>query len=402
MSTMKTAGAILALAVMLTSCGDGPAPATRLAADTQDAGREQAGARGESDTAQWETVSTMPLPIRYPWVHVSTGQRLLFWGGVTHAPDEKGYDFSLGYPPGYPGYLGTAAVDGIAYEPEADRWEPIPPAPIPALAREATSVWTGRELLVWGPVPGTRSSAGALYDPHTRQWRQMVAQDRLILGQGTWAGDRFVVLGWDRERRVIAAAYLPDTDQWTGLPDPPVRNYHGLLAWTGTEVIATDGYDIHDIVRWAPADKQWRPTAPGPDVKRVAHSSLAISGRFVFMFGRSLQTEPPTDMLMPEPGMAVYDMEADEWWEAAEPPGGNDLRGAYSMWVDRMIYRPVPGGSEAYAYEPDGDRWKPAPVPPHRDRPLVAHDAVWSLTVPSPPDPGQPYVPATLERYDLE
>ncbi|MEW6473933.1 MAG: hypothetical protein AB1679_16905 [Actinomycetota bacterium] len=344
----------------------------------------------------------MPLPIRYPWEHVSTGQRLLFWGGVTHAPDEKGYDFSLGYPPGYPGYLGTAVVDGMAYDPEADRWERIPPAPIPALGFEASAVWTGHELLVWGPVPGTRSSAGALYHPATRQWRQMAAPGRLVLGQGMWADDRFVVLGWDADRRVIAEAYRPDTDQWTPLPAPPVRDYQGLLAWTGPEVIATDGYDMHDIVRWAPGDAQWRPTEPGPDADRVVHASFAISGRFVFQFGRSRQTEPPTDMLGPEPGMAVYDIHADDWWEAAEPPGGKDLRAAYSMWLDRMIYRPAPESSEAYAYDPEADRWKPASVPPRRDRPLVADDAVWSLTAPSHPDPGQPYVPATLERYGLE
>ena len=38
---------------------------------------------------------------------------------------------------------------GAAYDPAADRWDGIPPAPLAARAR-AAAVWTGREFIVWG------------------------------------------------------------------------------------------------------------------------------------------------------------------------------------------------------------------------------------------------------------
>ena len=65
-----------------------------------------------------------------------TGSRLLFWGGgTTNAPGDV--------PPA------TALAGGAAYDPAADRWLPLPAAPLSARAR-ATAVWTGREFVVWG------------------------------------------------------------------------------------------------------------------------------------------------------------------------------------------------------------------------------------------------------------
>jgi N-acetylneuraminic acid mutarotase len=39
--------------------------------------------------------------------------------------------------------------DGSAYDPGADRWEPLPASPLGGRAR-AAAVWTGREFIVWG------------------------------------------------------------------------------------------------------------------------------------------------------------------------------------------------------------------------------------------------------------
>jgi hypothetical protein len=65
-----------------------------------------------------------------------TGSRLLFWGGGTsNAPGDA--------PPA------TALAGGATYDPAADRWLPIPAAPLAARAR-AMAVWTGREFVVWG------------------------------------------------------------------------------------------------------------------------------------------------------------------------------------------------------------------------------------------------------------
>ena len=66
---------------------------------------------------------------------VWTGRRLILWGGETGTPG------SFVIPP-----------HGLAYDPEADRWSPLPQAPLRG-RRDPVGVWTGRSLLVWGGDP---------------------------------------------------------------------------------------------------------------------------------------------------------------------------------------------------------------------------------------------------------
>src|SRR5947209_102817 len=59
-----------------------------------------------------------------------TGSRVMLWGGGTTTS---------------PGDVPPATVNpgGSAYDPAADRWEPLPAAPLTPRAR-AAAVWTGR------------------------------------------------------------------------------------------------------------------------------------------------------------------------------------------------------------------------------------------------------------------
>ena len=62
---------------------------------------------------------------------VWTGKGLLVWGGGT---------FRAG---------SLIAQRGLAYDPRANRWSPLPWAPL--LGRLApTAVWTGHAMIVWG------------------------------------------------------------------------------------------------------------------------------------------------------------------------------------------------------------------------------------------------------------
>jgi hypothetical protein len=75
---------------------------------------------------------------------VWTGKRLLVWGGETGMPG------AFVIPP-----------HGLAYDPEADRWSPLPQAPLRGRL-EPAAVWTGRSLIVWG---GQGFADGALFTP---------------------------------------------------------------------------------------------------------------------------------------------------------------------------------------------------------------------------------------------
>jgi hypothetical protein len=87
-----------------------------------------------------------------------TGKRLLLWGGQT-ALDPKG------------GTVSAVPAHGLAYDPGANRWSTLPPAPILGHV-DPTSVWAGRELIVWG---GDAVSCGKGGQCTTRHFRDGAA-----------------------------------------------------------------------------------------------------------------------------------------------------------------------------------------------------------------------------------
>ena len=65
---------------------------------------------------------------------VWTGKRLLIWGGTTSVPS---------------GVKLVTPNRGLAYDPKANSWSPLPRAPL--LGRlDPTAVWTGRAMIFWG------------------------------------------------------------------------------------------------------------------------------------------------------------------------------------------------------------------------------------------------------------
>jgi hypothetical protein len=91
-------------------------------------------------TNAWRELAPMDSG-RKDAVAVWTGRRLILWGGETGAPG------SFVIPP-----------HGLAYDPQADRWSPLPQAPLRG-RRDPVGVWTGRSLLVWGGDPGFADGA---------------------------------------------------------------------------------------------------------------------------------------------------------------------------------------------------------------------------------------------------
>jgi hypothetical protein len=77
---------------------------------------------------------------------VWTGKWLLVWGGETGRPG----DFVT--PP-----------HGLAYDPRADRWSPLPQAPLRGRL-DPLAVWTGHALIVWG---GADFADGAAFKPRS-------------------------------------------------------------------------------------------------------------------------------------------------------------------------------------------------------------------------------------------
>jgi hypothetical protein len=118
----------------------------------------------------------------------------------------------------------AAVRDGAAYDPIADSWRSLPPAPL--ALNDANAVWTGKEMVVLGALldannhSTTRHARGIAFDPKSDRWRQLPAYPLSQQASSVaWTGSE--VLAWDYE--LEAGAYNATDDTWRELPDLPLR-----------------------------------------------------------------------------------------------------------------------------------------------------------------------------------
>lgn len=144
----------------------------------------------------------VPLPWRWGYSVVSTGEQVIIWGG------------------------GIADPQGAAYDPNADAWRVIATSPL-EIRSGHTAAWTGEEMVVWG---------------------------------GETGGD----CGGPTPRR--GAAYDPVSDSWRPIPNPPISGRYGhTVVWTGREMLIWGRHDAAwRRVRSEGPSSRWRGLRPSP------------------------------------------------------------------------------------------------------------------------------------------
>jgi hypothetical protein len=205
----------------------------------------------DATSRRWDSLPPSPIEARTLAASAWTGSELLVWGGWRGT---YGDAFAQGL-----------LDDGAAYDPASDTWRPLAPAPIEG--RAPLSVWTGRELLVWGTALRVedRPRDGAAYDPATDTWRVIPeAPIELTDASAVWTGREMIVLGAalccgnDPETETaIGAAYDPATDTWRRIADAELSPQASTAAWDGSEVIAWDY--LNDSAAYDPDEDMWRP-----------------------------------------------------------------------------------------------------------------------------------------------
>jgi hypothetical protein len=178
------------------------------------------------------------------------------WRPITPDPDGWRNGYSWAWDQQHLFLYGGWAADGKEfglqmYDPSNDSWTTFGFGPLEP-RRDATMVWTGRELLIGGgnevgPTEDRPASGGAAFDPVGGTWRSLANNDRLTgLVSSYWVGERWLIrsgsIGGPR-----LATYDPVTDQWTninypsGLPTDAiftlvVRGDAVVVSWFGSTV----------------------------------------------------------------------------------------------------------------------------------------------------------------------
>lgn len=237
----------------------------------------------------WEPIAPSPLAPRVSPASAWTGEEMLVWGGSDLQNKQVSRYFD----------------DGAAYDPETDTWRKLSQAPIDA--RSPLSVWTGRELIVWGAAVRLeeRPRDGAAYDPAVDSWRAIAeAPIELTDATAVWTGREMIVFGaalhggnFPETETAIGAAYDPAADTWRRLPDSELYPNASTVAWNGQDLVAWD--DLHDTAAYDPAGDAWRRLPKAPlEQMGCCPDSVAVGG---YVFGNYSGQ------------MAVFDSADDSW-----------------------------------------------------------------------------------------
>jgi hypothetical protein len=229
---------------------------------------------GSSQGGSWKRLPAAPISPEFnARTSVWTGKQMLVFGRDQQtALDKNGIPYATGA-------LNVAA----SYDPHSKVWRKLSPPTKTSGFMALSSVWTGKEMLVWGQ--GTRLS----YNPAKDTWRQLPASRFLRVHDGfaavVWTGKE--MLGWGGgccgDAFSDGVAYNAAANTWRALPRAPLAgNQHPLGVWTGKEYVVLAG--SHGAA-YSPARNTWRRISP--PLSHSANSTAAWSGNAVVLAGGS-------------------------------------------------------------------------------------------------------------------
>jgi N-acetylneuraminic acid mutarotase len=255
---------------------------------------------------------------------VWTGSEAIIWGGYS-------YD------------SGTVVNTGLRYKPANNSWTAMNTNGAPSPRSNATAVWTGTEMIVWGGNHNT----GARYNPTTDAWTPMStvnAPAARSFHKAIWTGTEMIVWGGQESFDGLlntGGRYNPSTDTWTAMPTtgaPFPRNEFSAV-WTGTQMIIWGGVTngsfsyVHtsaDGARYNPANNTWSPmTLNNAPVSRYGHSTVWTGTEMIILGGIHSTFVSSGCVPIPNPPF----MSCDGEWIAEDLQDGARYNPANNSWT---------------------------------------------------------------------
>jgi N-acetylneuraminic acid mutarotase len=307
----------------------------------------------DSISAGWSRLPDAPIAARNEYAAVWTGKEMIVWGG---------YSWNGQFPINTNWYK-----DGAAYDPETRTWKKIAASPLASRGGSVT-VWTGKEMLVFGgvgpgpagsPPGGVSYSDGAAYNPSTNTWRKLAPIPQSLGGHLTasasyavWTGK--VMLAWGFSGPVsgslAAATYNPATNRWeTGAIAPTAAPVFGNAFWTGKKMLVWGSLGLGHLEGFSydPTTRRWAslPASPFGPTSR-AGMLAAWTGKYMVVGGgfQGAQSNPL------QKDAAMYNPVTNKWTQLPDAPvgfEGNDGNADPDISTGRSVITiedGVPGG----------------------------------------------------------
>lgn len=307
-------------------------------------------------TNRWTVLPEPPLRLQAPFTasptFVWTDRELIVWG-YADGPSADSFD---------------GAMRAMAFAPATQTWHVLPPPPIEGLI-QATPVWTGREMLVWG---GNINGAdvplqAAAYNPSSNTWRTLppgplkAREDPVAV----WTGREMIIWGGFPGDDAQGAAFDPVTGVWRVLPPSGLSTRElASVVWTGRRLIvwsgSTSSAEGADGATYDPVANTWQPIAPAPVEGRHLASAVWTGTRMIVWGGQSYAGGRRTFA-----DGASYDPATNTW--SLLPASHITSRwGPVAAWIDGEMlvvggYGPARPGASS---EPSlSDAWTYRPTP---------------------------------------
>ncbi len=253
---------------------------------------------------------------------------------------------------------------GATAAPQAGTWARLPAAPISPEFNARTSVWTGKEMLVFGrdqltaldahgrPYSTGAANVAAAYDPRAKAWRRLTPprQTSGFMGlSSVWTGKEMLV--WGQGTRL---AYNPTSDRWRRLPGSRLLAIHdgfGAVAWTGRELIGWGGGCCGDAfkdgVAFNPATNTWRALRQAPLPGSQQPLGVWTGKEFIVVLATRAAAYNP----------------ARNTWRTIATPRPHSVNAA-AVWDGHREVLIAGGSRAASAYDPSTNRWRRLPALP--------------------------------------
>jgi N-acetylneuraminic acid mutarotase len=254
-----------------------------------------------------------------------------------------------------------------AYDPAQDAWTRLTPPAGPHASPGYKAVWTGKEILAFGAFDSVA------YNPTTGKWRQL--RHSVPGGITVWTGHE--AIGWGGgccgDAQSNGAAYNPSTGTARTLPRSPLAPSQSPLgAWTGHElVLFVSGFDpdgkayparFARAAAYNPAKNTWRRLAalPATDLRFAGRAVWDGSEVLVVGVGAKAQSA------------IAFNPATNHWRRLAALPLG---RAGTTLWTGKLLL--LWGGQNAggtailrdgLAYNPKTNHWSSLPQAPFRAR----------------------------------
>jgi hypothetical protein len=267
--------------------------------------------------------------------------------------------------------LALVALAGVGASPQPGTWQRLPAAPISPEFNARTSIWTGKQMLVFGrdqrtaldahgqPYATGAVNVAAAYDPASKSWRKLdppAKTSGFMNLASVWTGKEMLVWGQGTH-----LAYNPGTDRWRQLPASRLLSVHdgfGAVVWTGKEMLGWGGGCCGDAfsdgVAYNPPTNTWRALPKAPLAGNQHPVGVWTGKRYIVFAGSEA---------------AAYDPVRNAWRRIASVP----FRAAAAVWNGSLVFVTT-ASRKVFAYDPGKDRWQKLPALPAG---RVGKVAVW-------------------------